>query len=611
MIVKWFGYEIVRRLAKIAGLGILILGLSMTLGFILARMWLPSTPVQAAIQIFAPPTYNWFVCEDLGFGTVPGVPDPRQILRLCHNQGWEIRTYCLQPGLLAPPVGTNCSHTPEDTYWCGDTYQLLQEFALDVTPTASPVPSATDTPRLSSTLTATVPTSTPVPTTLTPTSTELYTYTPPPTFTPRLTSSATLTPSATNTLPPSPSVTIPTATPPTPGVPSLTPGEQTLTPGLTATPVTATVQFSPTPGPTSTLTQTPPPSPSVTPSVSRTPVLIPPISTQRPQPGGAGNLMMIGFGGVALGLLAFALGFAGLLLLTPGVPVKVGGEISRIGGNTSRTSRRARFLALLVLIGLAISVGTLVVLSLPRWLVGPASPGIAPPELGLLEPVGITATPFQPRHPTPEFVPASQSVGIPAWNATDLNFWPQTAAWVQIWIDPTGPQVNGGQPIEVAFRPAESCEFGDQQACVTTSQGLIFLTVHSGYGGEGQLFRHALEGSGLNAAAFSLETVQANMQALQGAQVAITTDGRQQGGLQVQTVLRIPPDRLEAYFALPVEAALELAGALNPVAWAAIDPDKPMLVFETCGWRMPSEPGSERASATTGSVYITVIQPVP
>jgi hypothetical protein len=163
----------------------------------------------------------------------------------------------------------------------------------------------------------------------------------------------------------------------------------------------------------------------------------------------------------------------------------------------------------------------------------------------------------------------------------------------------------------VAFRPAESCKFGDQQACVATSQGLIFLTVHSGYGGEGQLFRHALEGSGLNAAAFSLETVHSNMQALQYAQVAIAADGRQQGGLQVQTVVRIPPDRLEEYFALPVEAALELVGNLNPADWAAIDPDKPMLVFETCGWRLPGEPGSEHASATTGSVYVTVIQPVP
>ena len=611
MIVKWFGFEIVRRLAKIAGLGILILGLSMVLGFVLARMWLPQTPAQAAIQIFAPPTYNWFVCEDLGFGTVPGVPDPRQILRLCHNQGWEIRTYCLQPGLLAPPVGTTCSHTPEDTYWCGDTYQLLQEFAQDVTPTASPIPSATDTTRPSSTPTATVPTSTPVPTTLTPTITELSTYTPPPTLTPRLTSSATATPSATNTLPASPSATAPTATPQTPGGPSLTPGEQTLTPGPTSTPVTSTAQFSPTPGPTSTSTLTPTPSPSVTPTVSRTPVLIPPISTQRPQPGGTGNLMMIGFGGVVLGLLAFVLGFVGLLLMVPGLPVVIGSEISRIGGYTSRMSHRVRFLALLGLIGLAVLVGILAVLGLPRLLVGPPSSATVPLEFGLFEPERITATPFQPRHPTPEFAPVPQSVGASTWDSIGLNFSPQTAAWVQIWIDPAGPQVNGGQPIEVAFRPAESCKFGDQQACVVTSQGLIFLTVHSGYGGEGQLFRHALEGSGLNAAAFSLETVQSNMQALQYAQVAIATDGRQQGGLQVQTVVRIPPDRLEEYFALPVEAALELVGNLNPADWAAIDPDKPMLVFETCGWRLPGEPGSEHASATTGSVYVTVIQPVP
>ena len=43
----------------------------------------------------------------------------------------------------------------------------------------------------------------------------------------------------------------------------------------------------------------------------------------------------------------------------------------------------------------------------------------------------------------------------------------------------------------------------------------------------------------------------------------------------------------------------------------AIDPTRPMLVFETCGWKMAEERWYPGTSATTGSIYVGVIQNLP
>lgn len=107
------------------------------------------------------PVYNWHVCGDLGIGFVPGIGMRAQFL-LCHNQGWELQAYCLQPALPAPEIGTVCSRVNEDTFWCGAGIQNLREFRVLQTPT--PTPSSTPTP---------TPTLTPTPTnTSTPTITQ-------------------------------------------------------------------------------------------------------------------------------------------------------------------------------------------------------------------------------------------------------------------------------------------------------------------------------------------------------------------------------------------------------------------------------------------------------
>ncbi len=135
------------------------------------------------------------------------------------------------------------------------------------------------------------------------------------------------------------------------------------------------------------------------------------------------------------------------------------------------------------------------------------------------------------------------------------------------------------------------------------------MTIHSGFGGEGQAFRHAIEGTGINRAAFSLEHIDANLDALQNAQVSITTGGDEAGSFEVRGVIRIPASQIDEYFALPIEDALKFGASINPSVWAYIDPEQPVLIFETCGWKVPKEIGVEAVTDTTGSVYIVIIQP--
>lgn len=118
------------------------------------------------------PVYNWHVCGDLGIGFVPGIGMRAQFL-LCHNQGWELQAYCLQPALPAPEIGTVCSRVNEDTFWCGAGFQNLREFRIlqaptptpTITPTFTPTPTPTSTSTPTITLTPTTPVSpTPTPT---------------------------------------------------------------------------------------------------------------------------------------------------------------------------------------------------------------------------------------------------------------------------------------------------------------------------------------------------------------------------------------------------------------------------------------------------------------
>jgi hypothetical protein len=113
------------------------------LAAVLVLIWsLRSPAIQAwAAPLSAPkPVDVWYVCRDLGYGSVPGMAISRQRLKLCHDSGWEVYTYCTQPGLPVPPVGRRCTRISEDTYRCGARNQLLREYRILQIPPDTPAP---------------------------------------------------------------------------------------------------------------------------------------------------------------------------------------------------------------------------------------------------------------------------------------------------------------------------------------------------------------------------------------------------------------------------------------------------------------------------------------
>lgn len=369
--------------------------------------------------------------------------------------------------------------------------------------------------------------------------------------------------------------------------------------------------------PTWTVTLTPSPTGiSETPIATATPALNTPVSTARPRPGGSGNLSVVSLLGFSLVVLSFAIGFLSLLLFqksklafrTPNFLLS-----NPLPGHKNTISIN-RWLLLFLWFGMILFVGYLVVVWVPQFIIGPPRPIAISVMSPLFFDDSLTATPFQPRHPTPVYSSELESKLSPTFDFQGINF-RSRADWFRISIDPPSPSVNQGNPINLTFLPSETCDFGDQQACVSShslgQQNLVFLTIHSGFGGEGQAFRHAVEGTGINKAAFSLAKVDANLNSLQGAQVSITANGDETGGFAVRGVMRIPAAQVDAYFDLPIAEALKLAASLNPDILSTIDQSQPLLIFETCGWKIPTEPGADSVSNTTGSVYIVVIQPAP
>ena len=131
--------------------------------------------VMPAAMLAPMPINNWYVCADLGIGPVPGLPDPRQRFKVCHDSGWEVYTYCIEPNIPAPTLGTICSLINDQTFFCGAGVQSLTEYRILQTPAASTgTPSVTPSPTATNTATPT-PTNT---ATLTPTNTPTLTPTP-------------------------------------------------------------------------------------------------------------------------------------------------------------------------------------------------------------------------------------------------------------------------------------------------------------------------------------------------------------------------------------------------------------------------------------------------
>jgi hypothetical protein len=221
------------------------------------------------------------------------------------------------------------------------------------------------------------------------------------------------------------------------------------------------------------------------------------------------------------------------------------------------------------------------------------------------QPYQFTPTAFLPIHPTFTPIPDKPK---PTYQFHGIDF-TDSQSWIEISILPIDESVNRGRPIRVRFKPGNDCAFGSWRACVTSylqedDREVIFLSIHSGVTGQAQSYRHAVEGTGINQAGFTLEETLQNLQTLRGASVSIRQNNRDVNFLSLVDTARVPASSLQAYFALPVSQAMQSALPTSQLSPG----NQPILVFETCGWHMPGESRADAVNSTTASIYLAVIE---
>jgi hypothetical protein len=233
------------------------------------------------------------------------------------------------------------------------------------------------------------------------------------------------------------------------------------------------------------------------------------------------------------------------------------------------------------------------------------------------QPRQLTPTPFQPLgHPTAAFSPhafqePTPTPAAPPFLFHGLNFEPGQSR-ITLNIFPPDDRVNQGQAIRMSFLPGETCMFSDGYGCIHTFQNqaggrIIFITLHSGVGGEAESFRHAVEGTSLGRAGFSLTKTLTNLNALIGAKASIVQSGLEDHTLALLWASRLPASLVEPYYGRPVREALTFAAQHDPSLEIIETTTKTLIVFETCGWRILEEEWPVGQPETSGAVYIGVI----
>jgi len=185
------------------------------------------------------------------------------------------------------------------------------------------------------------------------------------------------------------------------------------------------------------------------------------------------------------------------------------------------------------------------------------------------------------------------------------------AAPITIAIDPQKTQNKDEDFVKIKFMPGDHCIFGDGYACVTeftspVGNEIIFVSVHSGMGGEADALRDLFEGTGINQGLYDKDEVLHNLKTLKGSEIRIKQGDQKITGLALQFVTRISPEDFSTYTKLPAQEALDFA-----IRRLSLDPalfKQDLLIIETCGWRLPGEAGGDGLKDTSSSVYLAFIQ---
>ncbi|MHB8135047.1 MAG: hypothetical protein ACYDH1_12590 [Anaerolineaceae bacterium] len=223
----------------------------------------------------------------------------------------------------------------------------------------------------------------------------------------------------------------------------------------------------------------------------------------------------------------------------------------------------------------------------------------------------LTSVPVIPLHPAEvaeeaASAEASSEAVIPFWQDFDFS---EDGAPMEIHLVDPGKLILGGKPVQMRFSAGMDCVFGSGKACVSLhSDGrYMLLTIHSGISGEGQQLRHALEGTGINTAGLSTAEIGANLDALQGAIASLHQGITNLDYLSVLAAVRIPPERIDDYYALPFSMALDWAAAEDDALRQLMESAEPVIFIETCGWPVVGEAPAEGEYYGTGSIYLIAI----
>ena len=285
---------------------------------------------------------------------------------------------------------------------------------------------------------------------------------------------------------------------------------------------------------------------------------------------------------------------------------------------------------LLLLLGGSFS---LVSILTPVWAsakMAAADLSVAPtPTKTPFQPQHPTRTPFQPQKPTP--TPASSPALADSSEQDQTGATPSPAPaepppaaptphFASRFLDYpaekirlrvfTVPGINGGNSIKMTFYPARDCPFGTGKSCVSRHRGgqVILLTIHSGIGGEGEPFRRAIEGTGLDQAGFSIAQIRSNIAALQNVLVQMSLGSDDLGELELAALARISPKDYQHYFDLPFDDALEMVAGADETVRSVLDSGEPLLVFEICGWHVAGEAWGKGTTPTSASIYLGFVR---
>jgi hypothetical protein len=223
---------------------------------------------------------------------------------------------------------------------------------------------------------------------------------------------------------------------------------------------------------------------------------------------------------------------------------------------------------------------------------------------------GVSNQAVDPTVSSPD-IPDASAPGADDAPAPPADPWEPYLSGERMVLRITPPEgLNGGKTIKIVFAPGDSCAYGSGRACVSRHRNgqVTLLTVHSGLGGEGEAFRSAVEGTGLDLAFYSFAQIRQNMGALAGAPARLQSGELNRDDLNLAAVTRIPPRRLAEYFEMPFDQALADEALQSPVLQAALDSGEPLLMFEICGWQIPGEEMAPQVSPTTASIYLGVIR---